>query len=268
MNFEETIKLPTKDNGEKKETDPKNLFPKSPKEEILESNEKESSNDLLGSGTNKTIFIQLRDDGSGIFKPKSGEAEGSRIGIEAGTYFKRERAAYLVDRFFRLGLVPPTVIREIDSELGSLQEFIPDTTEYFGLDDKERKEIEQSVELLKLFILDYIIFNSDRHTQNILIKNKELYAIDNGLAFGKAYFRFWPKKPFNKPIPQEIQESLFDFSVSDKEQSALRDLLSELLSPAEIDACLARIEFIVRLIVRYGMIPNDTELKFDPSINY
>ena len=74
----------------------------SPEEEVLTSREKTKSSELSG-GCNKTIFVELKDDGAGVFKPKDGEKKGIRYGVEAGTYYKRERAAYLVDRFLGNG---------------------------------------------------------------------------------------------------------------------------------------------------------------------
>ena len=247
----------------KKEVGSKESFEKSPQEEVLASREKESSNNL-GGGCNETVLIKLRDDGSGIFKPRDGERPFLRSNIETGTYFKRERAAYLVDRFIEFDLVPPTVIREMDGKTGSLQEFIPDAMTYGGMGQQEREAIEQS-ESIKLFIFDYIIFNSDRHTYNLLVKDKKMHAIDNGLAFGDAYLCFNLEWPWNKPIPLEIIDKLDKFLSSDKEQSILKDLLRELLSPKEVDACLARIKFIGKLIKKRQQIPLGTELKFFPK---
>lgn len=82
------------------------LTPRTPEEEILETRERSSSKPLQG-GANKNLFIELKDDGAGVFKPKSGEAENLKQGLEQGTYYKRERAAYLVDRFLGFGLTPP-----------------------------------------------------------------------------------------------------------------------------------------------------------------
>ena len=99
---------------------PENL--RTPTEVTIESHEKESGK-KLGGGTNQTLYIKLKNDGSVVFKPKDGEAEM----LAHLEQYKRERAAYLVDRFMGLNLIPATVIREIDGKIGSAQEFIPDT---------------------------------------------------------------------------------------------------------------------------------------------
>src|SRR3989338_2712398 len=64
-----------------------------PEEAILESYDKKKAK-RLGGGINVTEFIQLKDDGSGVFKPIDGG--NSHFGIEARSLHKRERAAYLV----------------------------------------------------------------------------------------------------------------------------------------------------------------------------
>ena len=64
---------------------------RSPKEEVLASREKISSN-KIGMGVTDSSFVELKDDGKGVFK-----TEG----------YKTERAAYLVDRFLGINLTPP-----------------------------------------------------------------------------------------------------------------------------------------------------------------
>jgi len=156
-----------------------------PEEDILKSYEKKESR-LLRGVLNKVLFVELKDDGAGIFKPKSGEHEGLRKVVQAGTYFRRERAAYLVDRFLGFGLIPPTVIREIDGEIGSMQQFIPDAKTEYQVSKDELAGDSSQQQLMKLWILDYIICSSDR--KDNLFKDGKIWAIDNGLSFGADPF--------------------------------------------------------------------------------
>ncbi len=56
----------------KKESGPKELFEKSLEERVLESREKERS-DRLDGGSNVVELVKLRNNGSGVFKPRDGE---------------------------------------------------------------------------------------------------------------------------------------------------------------------------------------------------
>ena len=49
-------------------------------EEVLSARETVSSKDLAG-GTNTIVRVELKDDGSGIFKPRDGERE-SGFGVQ------------------------------------------------------------------------------------------------------------------------------------------------------------------------------------------
>ncbi len=231
-----------------------------PQEQILERREKTSSRHL-GGGANETIFVELKDDGSAVFKPSNGEVL-LRESTEAGTYYKRERAAYLVNRFLNFDLVPSTVIRELDGEVGSVQEFIPDAKAGARLSIEECNTPNISTEFLKLWIFDYVIWNSDRSWFNFLVKQNKLYAIDNGLSFADEIPRFagedWPfseQKFFDAPLAPEISENFKEFFSWTQGKEILRGLLGELLAKNEVDACLARIEKIGKIIEERGMIP-------------
>ena len=63
---------------------------RSPKEDVLSTREK-SSSVKIGRGCTDASFVEIRDDGRGVFKAK---------------YYLNERAAYLVDRFLGVNLNP------------------------------------------------------------------------------------------------------------------------------------------------------------------
>ena len=78
----------------------------------------------LDSGSvNKVFVVTYRDGSKGIYKPKIGEEPDMRTYIPEGTYYLRERAAYEIDKFLGLGLVPPTVVRDtgVAAGVGSVQ---------------------------------------------------------------------------------------------------------------------------------------------------
>ena len=235
---------------------------KTPEENLLESREKTKEKPLIG-GANKVVFIELKDDGSGIFKPADGEQKHLREGIPGGSYYLRERAAYLINRFLNFDLVPPTVIREIDGKVGSLQEFVADAKEgrempQIWLEDKYRDDLK------KMLIFDYIIWNVDRHDRNFLVKDAGILAIDNGLSFGNSDFepfmRFYAEE-----IPDSIADNLKKFFGWEEGKAILKDLLLELLESGEVEACFSRMKHALKLL-EGGRIPSNlNDFKFNPA---
>lgn len=230
---------------------------RTPQESDLELGTPERT-DGLGGGCNETVLVKIVNDGSGVFKPSTGEKPFLRTGIEAGTYFKRERAAYLVSKMVGIELVPPTVIRELDGETGSMQQFIEDAESVYETDpdDPLRKE-----ELMRLFALDYIIWNTDRHGGNILFNKGKVVAIDNGLAFGKDTARFFypvgaPEWNYGSDVtrftdiemPEDIKDNILSFVSYERGVQLLSELLGELLPAEEVQACIERIKRLARVI--------------------
>jgi len=240
---------------------------RTPEEEVLETREKSSSRPLEG-GANTKSFIELKDDGAGVFKPKSGERKGLRQGLEQGTYYKRERAAYLVDRFLGFDLVPPTVIRMIDGEEGSVQQFIPDALSIYDRSLRNRDGLKP--DLMKLWIFDYIIWNSDRSSKNFLVKDDKIYAIDHGCTFcyGEDSLRFYSHSSYeNEQIPKDITDKINQFLSWGEGIKILGELLKELLPEAEAKACVARIKKIGEILARGQINAHDaSQLFFDPKI--
>lgn len=220
-------------------------------EKVLESRPKEESS-ILNGGINKTVYITLRDDGSGIFKPKSGEMSMLRNEIEVGTYYKRERAAYLVDQFLGFDLVPATTIREFDGEEGSLQRFIHGAK--IG-QEMSREEFEVTApQMQKMWIFDCIIANTDRHKANFLIAGEKIYAIDHGLALtNQMYSSYRPF--FDTPGWEEVSEKIKSFLSWEEGVRILESLLLELLSLEEVSGVLRRIKKVDSLLREYGTIP-------------
>lgn len=95
-------------------------------ESILATREITKAEQLNNGNVNSVMLVHFKDDGKGIYKPKTGEDDFSeRPLLPGGTFFQRERAGYLVDDFLHFNLVPPTVIREegVSDGVGSVQRF-------------------------------------------------------------------------------------------------------------------------------------------------
>jgi hypothetical protein len=226
-------------------------YSRTPKERDLESGDSEDLSGLLGYHVNETLVIKIKDDGTGLFKPRSGERAVTGLTIEAGTYYKRERAAYIVDRFLGFGLVPTTVIRdEARIGIGSNQEFIEDTRFIWELSGIEKIEMGPQVNLLSLF--DLIIWNCDRHKGNYLFKGDSVVAIDNGFSFSG-------REPVY--VCSEERSNSVNFPIGTKEKikklvewedglRLLKELLSELIAEEEAQDCIDRIKELDKLLER------------------
>lgn len=214
-------------------------------EEILELSEIEERKLLSGfSSWNKSFLIKLRGYNYGIFKPKNGEHDFLRPAIPGGTYYKRERAAYLISKFLQLNLIPPTIIRKIDGDVGSLQKFIFGGVTASHCKSEELKNF--SAKFQYLFALDYMIFNSDRNWGNCLVENKKLYAIDNGLSFGNDTLRIDYLNYIaieNHAIIKSLVNKIENFLNREERREELRLLTRDLLELSEINACFARIKY-------------------------
>lgn len=213
----------------------------------------------IDEGQNRVFLTHFGKKSFGIFKPKEGEWTKDK-GIPTGTFYLRERAAYLVDKALGFNLVPPTIIRAINGKIGSLQQYIPDTQKFGILEwNDQSKAITANLDKFKnLWLMNYIIFNTDNHKSNLLInKEKEIFSIDHGLSFADTKFDsfldFRGKKINN-------------FNLSKDNINNLSTQLSDLLPASEIAACLNRITYVDNLIQRYGGIPAKAPLPFNPGL--
>jgi len=153
---------------------------------------------FLGGGCNVTSLVTFADGTKGVFKPASGEEAELRRGVTAGTYYRREAAAYQVAVHAGFAdLVPPTIVREIDGKIGSVQAFAKGATVASDVQGSARFDGKEDLERAAAF--DYLVGHSDRHPGNWMLKSippeldaggrivkssqLKLVLIDNGLAF-------------------------------------------------------------------------------------
>jgi hypothetical protein len=197
--------------------------------------------------SHRVQFLTLENGETVLFKPLR-----EKLNPESRDSFaQKERAAFIIDKVLGLGIVPPTNLREVDGNFGSVQKFITDAKEGIEITDEEIR----SLEFLKIFIFDYIIAISDRDYQsrrNMLVKDSKVMAIDNELTFECGG---WPAKIIcEKELPPEIIEGLKKFSSGGEE--ILKNELSPLLSADAIEKCLQRIRALAYIIDQYnGQIP-------------
>lgn len=155
-----------------------------------------------------------------------------------------EVAAYRIDRMIGLGWVPATVEREYRGKPGSLQWWVE--TE-FSEAERQRRGVQPpnaedwDRQLLKMRLFDNLLFNWDRHTNNILVtKDFQLRLIDHSRAF-LAYS--------DLRRPEELtrfSRSLLT-SIERLTRDDLRRQVGRYVEVSKIDALLARRDKLLEL---------------------
>jgi hypothetical protein len=213
----------------------------------------------LEDGVNDTSILHFADGKSGIFKPASGE-QFTTAKIEPGTYYLRERAAYLVSNRLNFEVVPTTVIREINGEVGILQDFRSGAKMGSEVDLGELDE-----QLYKLWVFDYLVWNPDRdNPRNFLVEEDgTIDAIDHGLTFGS---HFNPYKAFpGVPVPESLTQFLESFAIDPDRQEAMLEELMELLPQDQAMACLRRILHATQKLSQNGAL-SEVDLEYNPRV--
>ncbi len=143
----------------------------------------------------------------GIFKPVDGEDPYVKEQYKVNVFAPREALAYTLSEHFGFDLVPPTVLREIDGRLGSIQLYLPHE-HYQTIDWVEKKSQQSHFDFARgsidweiMAAFDYIIANPDRHAKNVMVNHStegnqtiipqgdygaELIAIDNGTSLSTS----------------------------------------------------------------------------------
>jgi hypothetical protein len=167
----------------------------------------------IGEGILGAEFVDVKGDDGKTHKAvwkKGGEAEievedsegKTRHYIDAGTFYEREEISSEFDDIFGgKRIVPKAYRQEIDGQVGSIHERVKgakNTSEAVydisnsGQGDQGIRKLASSFESKKMFFMDLITGNDDRHVNNALWTKDKTYeyvpsAIDNGLT--------WPDGP-------------------------------------------------------------------------
>lgn len=213
--------------------------------------------ETIGSGITKPLRLSLRlgeKTGLAAFKSINVQRLGyTRFRTAANEFnfqdnHRYERAAYILDRFLGIHMVPVAVIREIDGKEGALIDWVLDT-----INENDRRQNNRTppdpVRLLRqrdvMRIFDVLILNADRNMGNQLVSMPDwkLHLIDHSRAF-----RLKKKIPddfVSNPItiPEELYQRMKAMDLK-----TLRPLLRGLVSKAQIGAMLARRDSILEKI--------------------
>ncbi|MEO1063996.1 MAG: SCO1664 family protein [Actinomycetota bacterium] len=184
--------------------------------------------------SNGTFLVSFgSEDRRAIYKPTS--MERPLWDFPAGLH-RREVAAYELSRALGWSVIPPTVIRTVDAELGegSLQHFVDADFEqhHFTLVEDERHHDQ----LRRICLFDVLANNTDRKSGHCLVdRSGSIWGIDNGLCFAEEF---------------KLRTVIWEFGGEDIAPELLDDIarvsedvpatLAELLDDDEIDAFTQR----------------------------
>lgn len=220
---------------------------------------------------NDVYYCEFDNGLAGVFKPAAGEYSGFFVQNMEGSKYKRERAAYLVSQALDIKMVPPTVIREIDKKIGSLQQWIRGSNlrawrESYMARGKRPPDV--SEQELTNDIFKYCIADHDATGTNCIVdENGKLYSNDNGNAFSRTSLSFsniW----LGKNVLPSIINAFRIFISSPPLINELKTHLSKLLDEEDVNSCVNRIVKIAQIIVKKGKIEKADlrELTLNPEV--
>ena len=160
-----------------------------------------------GKITNKTLIpehtsniaylLEYENGTKGIFKPAALEGRGQltggrtghpRMSITRGTFYKREALISYAARLLGVGhLIPETIRRSVDGQVGSVQHWVDGTQRISDYYDPGTDELQSDAlngeDLAYLAALDYVFANTDRNTSNAIVTPEgRVIGIDHGLS--------------------------------------------------------------------------------------
>ncbi|MER5543724.1 SCO1664 family protein [Streptomyces sp. NPDC002589] len=222
----------------------------------------------IREASNAALFCTIALDGreaSCIYKPVAGERP--LWDFPEGTLAGREAAAYEVSEATGWGLVPPTVLRDGPYGEGMVQLWIDVQAEAELLALVEAEEPEpgwkaiglaevgegrtvllvhaDDERLRRLAVLDAVINNADRKGGHLLpTPDGRLYGIDHGVTFNvenklRTLLWGWAGEPLTGEavgVLGELRGAL---------GGPLRERLTGLITPGEIDATRARVDALL-----------------------
>jgi len=224
----------------------------------------------------ETEIVEIKDIGEGITKPRRLTLEGEELRCRAIfkdideesnqiSYTKRfemnftdryayEVAAYRLDRWLGIGLVPVTVVREVEGTKGSVQAWIEKAMKMEDAIDQDLPigDMERYFRrVLATHILDQLIYNIDRNSGNILVTPDDdgYYLIDHSRSFRANKKLLKQGEDWAKSVPPALLARLRALDLETLE-SLLRDLIEE----KRITPILKRRDLMLRDLKKRGLI--------------
>lgn len=151
------------------------------KQEILQnlSTQSVKKKILISNSISEVFLVKLSSGLTAIFKPQPSDWLVKSKAAGFASNYKAEVLAYKISDYLNLNIVPLTTERQIDTQYGSIQLFIP------GEQASNENAPDISFRnLAKIKLLDYLIGNSDRRSDNLILPDEQtVVAIDHGQSF-------------------------------------------------------------------------------------
>jgi hypothetical protein len=204
----------------------------------------------VGSGVNEPKKITLAKEGltlRAIWKPiLRGRHEW------AWESYQAEVAAYKLDRLLGLDMVPPTVVRDIGGEVGSLQLWVEGCKLYVDVQEEAPQTEHWERQLSEMKLFDQLISNKDRYPRNYMVDAKwNLVLIDHSQAF-------WSTKELEsdpEKLPDRFDRKMVE-KLKDMELQSLQFRLDRLLLDPQIETITVRrdalLDYLNKLIAEKG----------------
>ena len=201
----------------------------------------------IDEGAENNVLDEIGEDELlAVYKPRKGETP--LWDFPDGTLCLRELASYLVNRDLGWQIIPPTILRNGDHGIGSVQLFVEnDPNQHFFTfrDDPTVKD-----DLMKIAIFDLITNNADRKSGHCLRdKAGKVWAIDHGITFNSDYKLRTVIWDFaGEPIPDSLTSDLQVLRKSvASSNTALGKMLCQLLDESEIKAFIKRLDGLLKI---------------------
>lgn len=223
-------------------------------EEFLETAQITDSQQMISrEAVTKPWVLTLEKDGitrQALWKDVRGRVHGFEEN------WKWEIAAYLLDKYLGLKMVPPTVQKEFKGDQGSCQLWVD---HWITLRDKYEKNIDvrprqkifywnRALHIQRAF--DNLIANEDRHQGNFLItEDWRLILIDHSRSF-RTSSKFTKKLIYDEKykegprLMKDLPRALFE-KIKTLNPALIKETVGEYLADKEIESVLTRRDLIV-----------------------
>lgn len=219
---------------------------------FIEKDKKEVKN--LDLGFSDTFRVFFEGGVSVIYKPKITFLNSPLKSFTS--HYKREVAAFIVDRLLNLNMVPLTFVSKFrNNQLGSSQYFVKDAYRARDMNEYDRKKprkfdspkgrITKSKHML---LFDWLIDNRDRNIDNyMLLDTGKVVLIDHGLSFvNLAAPPFISKKSIKRMMPSK--EIFIKLKKLNKNPKLIFSKLSPYLSKSKIKILISKISLFVSTV--------------------
>lgn len=157
--------------------------------------------------------------------------------------YRAEAAAYRLSRLLRLHHVPPTVVRKLGSETGSLQHWVEGVEPFHDAEATLSGTAKFIKDYSRMRVFDRLLHNPDRNKYNFLVtQGGRLVFIDHSRALSFDSHSRSKIKPMPSTLDRQLLERLEELDLT-KLQTELGDLLPKF----RIRAVLKERDRILRL---------------------